>query len=240
MTALVDGQGLLFLHGAGGSRLVWQHQVLAFPRAQAADLPGRAGDPPEGVDGYLEALRASLGVARHGRGGVVAGHSLGGAMALRWALRYPEEVFALILVGTGARLRVTPALLEGIRNGRAEAVEAFGAMWFAPQAPARLEEKALALLRSVPLATLLADLEAADRFDVMEEVGRIRQPTLVLCGSDDRLTPVRYSRYLHEQIPGSELVIVEGAGHIVMLEQPKATNAAIRTFLRRLDREARR
>jgi pimeloyl-ACP methyl ester carboxylesterase len=60
-------------------------------------------------------------------------------------------------------------------------------------------------------------------------------PALVVCGADDRLTPPRYSRYLHEQIRGSRLVMVEGAGHMVMLEQPQATNQALRDFLLRLD-----
>jgi pimeloyl-ACP methyl ester carboxylesterase len=229
---LADGEGLLLLHGAGARGLVWQQQVLAFPRAQAPDLPGRAGRAPAGVDGYLEALRAGLtpGPAR-----VVGGHSLGGAIAMAWAIRYPEEVRALILVGTGARLRVTPAWLEGIRSGNADIVGQFGAAWFGPQADQRLREKSLRLLRATPPDVLLADLAAADGFDVMGELARIAAPALVVCGADDRLTPPKYSRYLHEQIRGSHLVVVEGAGHMVMLEQPQATNQALRDFLVRLD-----
>lgn len=229
---LADGEGLLLLHGAGARSLVWQQQVLAFPRAQAPDLPGRAGRAPAGVDGYLEALRANLapGLAR-----VVCGHSLGGAIALAWALRYPEEVRALILMATGARLRVTPAWLEGIRRGAIDAVEQFGAAWFGPQADPRLREKSLRLLGATPPDVLLADLAAADGFDVMGELARIAAPTLIVCGADDRLTPPKYSQYLHERIRGSALVIVEGAGHMVMLEQPEATNQALRDFLLRLE-----
>lgn len=232
---LADGEGLLLLHGAGARSLVWQHQMLAFPRAEAPDLPGRAGRAPAGVGGYLEALRARLvpGPAR-----VVGGHSLGGAIALAWALRYPEEVSALILVGTGARLRVTPAWLQGIGGGEVDTIEQFGAAWFGPQADQRLREKSLRLLRATPPDVLLADLAAADGFDVMGELASIAAPALVVCGADDRLTPPKYSRYLHEQIRGSALVIAEGAGHMVMLEQPEATNQAFRDFLRRLDTEA--
>ncbi len=227
------GEGLLFLHGAGSRGIVWQLQLLAFPRATAPDLPGRTG----GVDGDLEALRAAMG---HGDPRILAGHSLGGAIALRWALRYPEEVRALILVGTGARLRVAPSFLEGIRAGDAATVEEFGAAWFAPETPARLREKSLALLRATPPSVLLADLSAADGFDVVGEMSRLSLPTLIVCGAEDRLAPVKFSQYLHDQIQGSELVLVPGAGHMVMIEQPQATNSAIRAFLERLDEGAPR
>jgi pimeloyl-ACP methyl ester carboxylesterase len=231
VSALVLGDGLLFLHGAGGRGLVWQHQMLAFPRSRAPDLPGRAGAPPEGVDGYLEAIRGALPPARR----VVAGHSLGAAIALRWALVYPGEVSGLILIGAGARMRVNPAWLDGVARGEASAVEEFGSCWFGPDADARLREKSLALLRATPPAVLLADLRAADGFDAMAAVDRLELPTLILCGAADRLTPVKFSRYLHDHIRGSALEIVDGAGHMVMLEQPQATNTAIRAFLQRLN-----
>lgn len=233
------GDGLLFLHGAGGRPLVWQHQLLAFPRARAVDLPGRGEVPwedgPATVDTYLAALRRHLGPPGPAGPRILAGHSLGGAIALWWALRYPEEVRALVLVGTGARMRVAPAFLGGIAAGDAAALEAFGAMWFGSQAPLRLRDHSLALLRATPAPLLSADLRAADGFDVMAEVDALAQPALVICGADDRLTPVKYSRYLHDRIRGSTLVVVEGAGHMVMLERPEAVNAAIGAFLERLD-----
>jgi pimeloyl-ACP methyl ester carboxylesterase len=227
VNALALGDGLLFLHGAGGRGLVWQHQVLAFPRARAPDLPGRAGAPPEGVDGYLEAIRGALPPARR----VIAGHSLGSAIALRWALAYPDEVRGLILIGAGAKMRVNPAWLDGVARREAAAIEEFGSWWFGPRADVRLREKSLALLRATPPAVLLADLRASDGFDVTAELGRLERPALILCGAEDRLTPVKFSRYLHEHIRGSTLTIVADAGHMVMLEQPRATNAAIRAFL---------
>ncbi len=235
MQQTVDGEGVLFIHGAGSRGLLWYLQLLAFPRAQAPDLPGRTNGTarPLDVDGYLEVLRAGLGP---GRQCIVGGHSLGGAIALRWALNFPDEVRALILIGTGARLRVAPRFLDGVRAGDRETVEEFGAMWFAPQTPARLREKSLLLLRTTPPAVLLGDLSAADGFDVMDDINRLLLPTLIVCGTEDRLTPVKHSQYLHDHIWGSELVLVEGAGHMPMIEQPQATNAAIRVFLERLER----
>lgn len=229
------GDGLLLLHGAGGRALAWQNQLLAFPRARAEDLPGRAGDTPRSVDGFLRALREAPGQdAAHGPL-ILAGHSLGGAIALRWALVYPEEVRALVLMCTGARLRVAPRILEGIRAADPAAIEQFGAMWLGTNPPERLREKSLALLHAAPPAVLAADLEAADGFDVMSELDHLVLPVLVICGAEDRLTPVKYGRYLHERIAGSEMVVIERAGHMVMLEQPRAVNRAMRSFLERLD-----
>lgn len=238
MSALTNGDGLLFLHGAGGRGLVWQHQALAFPRARTPDLPGRAGGAPSGVDGYLDAIRAALETDARASAGprILAGHSLGSAIALRWALRYPGEVRGLLLIGAGARTRVNPAWLAGIERRDTSVIEEFGSWWFGPNAEARLREKSLALLRATPPDVLLADLRAADGFDVMADLSRIAAPTLVICGAEDRLTPVKFSRFLHEQIRNSELVIVADAGHMVMLEQPTVTNAAIARFLARLDR----
>lgn len=237
MSTLTNGDGLLFLHGAGGRGLVWQHQALAFPRARTPDLPGRAGRAPVGVDGYLEAIRAALAADARGTASprVVAGHSLGAAVALRWALRGLDDVRGLILIGAGAKMRVNPAWLAGIEKRDTSAIEEFGSWWFGPNADARLREKSLALLRATPPDVLLADLRAADGFDVMGDLGRLTLPVLILCGAEDRLTPVKFSRFLHEQIRDSELVVVEDAGHMVMLEQPSAINAAIARFLARLD-----
>lgn len=241
------GDSLLMLHGAGGRSLAWQSQLLAFPRARAEDLPGRAGDTPNSVDGFLRALRGTLGCgAVCGAGGtpdsggslILAGHSLGGAIALWWALSYPAEVRALVLLCTGARLRVAPQILEGIRAADPAAIEQFGAMWLGTSTSQRLREKSLALLRSTPPDVLAADLEAADRFDVMAELDRLHLPVLVISATEDHLTPVKYGRYLHERIAGSELVVIEHAGHMVMLERPQAVNRAMRAFLERLDREA--
>lgn len=247
MTGVSRGEGLLFLHGAGGRGLIWQQQLLAFPKASAPDLPWRSATPTAerativggsgaarwGVNRYLAAVRAGAGPAPAPR--IIAGHSLGGAIALLWALTVPEEVGALILIGTGARLRVAPELLATVRGDYVRGLAELIAWWFAPATSPRLKKKSHLLLQSLTPEVLRAELEAAEAFDVTAEVGRIEVPTLVICGAEDRVTPPAVGRDLHARIRASHLAIVEGAGHMVMLEQPRATNAAIRAFLQRLD-----
>jgi pimeloyl-ACP methyl ester carboxylesterase len=66
----------------------------------------------------------------------------------------------------------------------------------------------------------------------MDHVHEIALPTLILCGEEDRMTPLKYSEYLRDRIPGARLVVIPRAGHMVMLEQPRAVNEAIAEFLR--------
>jgi pimeloyl-ACP methyl ester carboxylesterase len=83
-----------------------------------------------------------------------------------------------------------------------------------------------------------ADWIADDMFDVMRRVKDIAVPTLVLCGAEDRLTPLRNHRYLQEHIRGSQLTVIDRAGHWVFHEQPEAFTRAVRGFLDRLSAPA--
>jgi pimeloyl-ACP methyl ester carboxylesterase len=202
------GRPLVLVHGAGGSAELWPRQLdeLAdVAQLLAPDLPGHGplggrGRPSiaayaEWLDGFLDAVA--------GEPAVVVGHSMGGAVAQTLALLRPERLAGLVLIATGARLRVVARLVELLRHAPRE---------------------------GPPLVTL-GDYLACDRFDVRERLAAIRTPTLVVAGAEDRLTPLRYARFLAETIPGARLVEIEAAGHFPQLEQPGPVNAAIRAFL---------
>ena len=67
----------------------------------------------------------------------------------------------------------------------------------------------------------------------MTRLHEIHLPTLIICGADDRYTPVKYSQYMHDRIQGSTLCILPNAGHEVMMEQPEQVNRAIDAWLAR-------
>ena len=90
-------------------------------------------------------------------------------------------------------------------------------------------------LREVNPQVIHDDFVACDAFDRRADVCRIAIPTLILCGDADRMTPVKYSQFLHEQIAGSQLVVMPAAGHMVMLEQPAAAARSVAAFLSNLD-----
>ena len=79
--------------------------------------------------------------------------------------------------------------------------------------------------------TVFNDFTACDGFNVMGRIGSLSIPALVICGAEDRFTPVKYSQYLAGSIPGAGLVLIEGAGHMVMIERPDEVNKAIDTFV---------
>lgn len=226
---------LVLVHGGGGIGQLWQHQLLAFPRAVAPDLPGHPEGPglstvPD-MAGWIVRLIEARGLAPV----VLGGHSLGGAVALQAALLAPQRLRGLILIGAGARLRVRPEVFELLRTDYDRAADELLRWWFSPQAAPRVVDRARTALRALPPMVVHDDFWATDRFDCMDRVHEIALPTLILCGEEDRMTPVKYSEYLHQRIPGAHLVVIPGAGHMVMLEQPHAVNEAIADFLRQFD-----
>jgi pimeloyl-ACP methyl ester carboxylesterase len=235
-----DSPALVLVHGAGGNHLHWPAELRRLGQARlpgatvyTLDLPGHGRSGEQGRDtirSYAEAVVAFLDAVGIEQA-VVAGHSMGGATAMTMALDFQDHVAGLVLVATGARLRVAPAILEGIRSDFEGAVEVITRFAWSPQAkPALTELGRRALLETGP-DVLFGDFVACDRFDVMERLGEIETPTLVIAGTADQLTPPKYAHFLAEHIAGAHLTIIEGAGHMVMLEQPVEVAKAAGEFL---------
>jgi pimeloyl-ACP methyl ester carboxylesterase len=231
---------IVFIHGSGDSARIWRLQTdyLGPERAVALDLPGhgrRADTQPSEVtvQDYTHAVYEIITQELQLDHPIIAGHSLGGAIALMMALEYGTELSGLILVGTGARLRVHPTLLEGARQTlqqtRLHLLELAVAPIHANSLPQTLVQEQVASAPTI----LYRDLAACNVFDIMARLQEITLPALILCGADDRLTPVKYSHYLHQHLVGSTLHIVPEAGHYVMREQPQAVNKAIEDWLQR-------
>jgi pimeloyl-ACP methyl ester carboxylesterase len=228
---------LLFCHGAGGSHRHWLYQLEGLKETAAplaVDLPGHGasgGEPASEIATYREFLRqfsAALDLKKF----VLAGHSMGGAVALDYALHYGDSLSGLILAGCGARLRVAPPFLEACRIGNLPTAMIDYA--YGPAAPAELLESARQEMATVPPQTFFADFTACNSFDCMERLAEIKPPVLLICGREDQMTPPKYSRYLLERLPRAELVELEGAGHMVMLEAPQEVNGAIASFLEKI------
>nr|HID13177.1 alpha/beta hydrolase [Anaerolineae bacterium] len=228
---------LVLVHGAGGNRLQWPGGLrrLSGVTVYTLDLPGHGRSGGQGCDtteGYVEAVAAffhAVGIKR----AVLAGHSMGGAIAMTLALDFADCVTGLVLIATGARLRVAPAILEGIRTDFEGSVELITRFAWSPEASPELTELGRRALLETGPDVLFGDLTACDRFDVMGRLGEIETPTLVIGGTADQLTPLKYIRFLSEHIPNAQLVLVEGAGHMVMLERPVETAKAVREFLKK-------
>ena len=227
---------MVFIHGAGGTHRHWGYQLQALTGVNlyAPDLPGHGrsgGESRTSIAGYAEFLSSfleALGLTRT----TLVGHSMGGAIGQHFALNHASKVGKLILVGTGARLRVLPSFLEGLLNDFESAVEMILGYAYSHNAPQELVDLGRREWLANPPETLHGDFLACDKFDMMDSMGEIRCPTLLICGEEDRLTPPKYSQFLQEHIADAVLTIIPGAGHLVMLEQPEQVSVAIEEFLK--------
>ena len=227
---------VIFIHGSGASLHVWTNQLqLGIPGfcQLALDLPGHARSEGKGeehiqdyVDWIVDFIQC-LGFKQC----ILAGHSMGGAIAQLAALNKPELFRGVILVGTGARLRVAKDVLARARQG-----DSFAEYAYAPSTAPKLQQEAEKEFSLTSPGVRYHDFLACDRFDIMDRVQEIKPTALIICGKDDALTPVKYSQFLHEHLSDSRLEIIPEAGHMVMWEQAEAFNNILKDFLLSLDR----
>ncbi|WP_326670517.1 alpha/beta fold hydrolase [Streptomyces sp. NBC_01257] len=242
---------VVLVHGHPFNRTMWQRQaavlVAAGRRVIVPDLrgygesgvvPGRTLLADFACD--IAALLDHLGVAR----AVVGGVSMGGQIAMEFHRSYPGRVAALVLSDTSPaaetedgkafRNRLADRLLAEGMDGYAD--EVIGKM-LAPYNVTALPDVAaqvLGMMRGTDPEGAAAALRGrAERPDYRGSLAGARVPVLVVVGADDFYTPVADARGLHELIPGAELVVIEGAGHLPGLERPEAFDEALVRFLAR-------
>jgi pimeloyl-ACP methyl ester carboxylesterase len=231
-----EREAVLFIHGAGGGQLSWTFQKGFFEKEFnpiILELPGHGesgGEGEETIERYAEHVHGFLNALNLQKVFLV-GHSMGGAIVQSLALTHPEIIRGIVLVGTGARLKVLPAVLDGIKTNFEETVGQIVRFAFSRKAPPELIEGGMEYLMKCRARVLYGDFLACDRFDLMKEVEKIDLPALIVCGEEDQLTPVMFSEFLHHRIRSSRLEILPDAGHMVMMESPDAFNEKVRSFI---------
>ena len=230
---------VVVLHGAGGSHRSHDELVAALGGFDvvAPALPGRSGSegaaPESAADAaaIVIALLASIGAERV----IVVGHSYGGAIAIEIALVAAREnapaIAGVVLVATGARLRVHPSILERASAAARGEAPPFDLAPLFRSGNEALAARVAARLATVPPAAALADWTAANRFDRLKDLGAVRAPLVAMAGEDDALTPPRYAHYLAAHVPGARAAIVPGAGHMLPMEMPEHVAAIVRDLV---------
>lgn len=231
---------LLLVHGAGMDHSAWAQQSRALAHSGfavlAPDLPGhgRSGGEPLTtvplIAQWLAALLDGLGVGR----AIVAGHSLGGLVALHLAAHYPERVNRLFLLAAAAALPVHPDLLAAARDDLPKAAAMIVGWGFAHTlAPSPVpgvspsESGRALLLRSRP-GSLHAGLAACAGYeDGVQAEALVRAPVTLIHGTLDRMAPLKAGRVLAQSLPQGKLVEIPGAGHMVQMESPGAVLAVL-------------
>ena len=235
---------IVFLHGVGSDKSVWHPQLAHFAserRAIAFDYPGYgdSDSAPSGTtrDDYAGAILSALtalGVER----AHVCGLSLGGVVAIALHHATPERCASLVLADTFARHPDGRGIYErsvaASENMRALAEGRADVLLAQPADPAVREEVIETMARIDPAAFRIG-AEAVWLADQAERAAAIHAPTLILCGTKDKVTPPELSRELGQIVPGSRYEAIEHAGHLTNLEQPDAFNRIVEQFIRPFD-----
>lgn len=216
--------------------LVWKHQLAALADTHELLVPELSDHTS------LEAM-ASAVLAAAPAHFALAGHSLGGRIALEVVRQAAARVSHLALMDTGVgppAPQERDSRLALVVLGEASGLAAVAERWLPPMLhPARRQEPTF----MAPLKAMVAGRSAASfrrqqeallaRPDARPVLGMVRCPTLVLTGAEDEWSPPAQHAAIAAAIPGAELVIVPDAGHFAPLEQPAAVTQALQALLAR-------
>ena len=239
------GPPLVLAHGAAEDHRVWRPQLDALAdelTVIAWDEPGTgaSSDLPEGfgLDDYADSLAAVIEAATP-QPAHVAGLSWGGTVVQQLYHRHPHLVAGLILVDTyaGWKGSLPPeevrARVEGARRMLAAGPEDFDPALpglFANGPPAAYAALLEEVADSVRPGTLATQLGVMAETDLSGRLGSIAVPTLLLWGELDARSPLTVAHAFARSIPGSELVVIPGCGHVSQLEAPERVTAELRRF----------
>jgi 3-oxoadipate enol-lactonase len=235
---------IVFLHGVGSDRTVWRLQLEQFAaerRAIAFDYPGYGDSDPAPEDNSRDDYAAAILLAMKALGverAHVCGLSLGGVVAIAMAHADPNACGSLILADTFAAHPDGQAIYERSLAASDELrvlAEARVDVLIAQPADLEVRREVVETMARIDPAAYRTGAAAVWLADQRERAEAIRAPVLVLCGSEDKVTPPALSRELARLIPGARVELVEGAGHLGNLERPAEFNTLVGAFIRGVD-----
>lgn len=244
----VEGEGppLFMIHGIGASRQSWDGLVRLLRdrfRCISYDLRGHGRSPmvpvPFGLDDLvddLEALRAELGIER----AHFIGHSLGGMIGPAYARRYPQHVISLGLLSTAAgRTPEDSTKVKGVvaameEKGIPPVLETLKDRWFTPEFGQKRPEVISNRLKQVietDAGVFLNVFHIYAETEMAPWLHEVKSPSLVLTGEFDGGCPPRLNEFIAGELDNSELVILDGLRHAILLEAPERVAAPVGAFL---------
>lgn len=235
---------IVFLHGVGSDKSVWRSQLEHFAdkrHAVAFDYPGYGeSDPaPEGTtrDDFATAILAAMRALNITRAHV-CGLSLGGVVAIAMHALEPEACASLILADSFAShpdgQGIYDRAIAGSSDLRALAEGRVDVLLAQPADPA-VRSEVIETMAAIDPATYRIGADAVWLARQEERAAAIRCPTLILCGTEDRITPPALSTALAKLVPGAVYEPMERVGHLSNLERPGDFNTRVAAFVRGVD-----
>lgn len=228
---------LILIHGAGGSHLGWHTQLRRMPdrTVYALDLPGHGKSMGEGRHSVAEyasdilSFMESVGIYR----AVLAGHSLGGMIALQAGMVNPERIGGLVLVSTSASCPVPADIVQGLLHPVTykQSLDWLVDRLSGSSGDRKWVEATRQAVAQTRRGVLYGDLLACRSFDIGDRLAGLSMPTCVISGGQDKFFPTPMSRRLARSIPGALWECIPGAGHLLSLEKPDELDQIVRPFL---------
>lgn len=250
-----EGELVLFLHGIGGNKRNWHDNLPAFgEHFHAVAWDARGYGESEDYDGPLDFLDYARDVARvldhfGADKAHIVGLSMGGRIAAAFTSLHPSRAKSLVLCDTHlgfkhftdeqkaefVRLRKEPLV-----NGKEpkDIAEPVARTLISPDGTEESFAKLVDSMSRLHKESYIKSIEASVNGDHEVFFETIAHPTLVVVGSDDRLTPVAMAEKIHALVKGSELHVIEGAGHLSNIEKPEEFDRVVIDFLKRVGAEA--
>ncbi|PKN83682.1 MAG: hypothetical protein CVU46_16335 [Chloroflexi bacterium HGW-Chloroflexi-8] len=231
---------VILLHGAGSNHLCWPAEIRRLPdfHTIAIDLPGHGKSSGTGfhdLHSYSQALLDFLAAAGWYRVFLI-GHSMGGSIALQFALNHPEHVIGLSLVSSSASFSIKKEIVESFRSPKTSTI---GRQFLLDSiAPRKGQDGWFTAVKKSIMDTrdslFYADYRACVNFDVRDRLKDIQTPAQIFACTNDSLVPLASSTFLSSALPNSELIICYQNGHMVMLEEPALISKHMVAFLTRI------
>jgi len=226
---------MLFIHGSGGEHSLWSFQYARLNKnfnIIAVDLPGHGSSEGRGendINVYSAWVKKLLDVLQL-KNVIIAGHSLGAAIALTFAADFGSMINGVVSVGGGLKMPVNPAIFELLKKDPETAFELMCKFSLAKENRIKLAEPLKKSMAAANIEALYNDLVACDKMDLTDKVKKVNLPSLIMCGEEDKMTPPQLSQDIAANIKGSKTCFIKGAGHMVMMERPEEFNNALITF----------
>ncbi|WP_338875507.1 alpha/beta hydrolase [Spirosoma sp. SC4-14] len=235
---------LVLIHGHGVDASIWdniQPELSADIRVIKPNFAHSTSHTT--IEAYAEELNAQLQSAGIDKV-VLAGHSMGGYIALAYAERYPEQVHGLVLYHSTAyaddadRKIQRQQLIDTMKaQGGAQFIEKQLPKMVAPHYPAEKTQELVARFRGLPTEALIAGMKAiAGRPDRTHVLRDAQYPVLLVLGREDQLISVEKTKALADLSDRIGVSIIDNAGHLSMIEQPETSVLVLRNFLQQADK----
>jgi 3-oxoadipate enol-lactonase len=239
-----DRTPLVFLHGVGSDKSVWEPQLEHFGRTRrtlAFDYPGYGDSEFRDKatrDDYAAAVLAAMTALGIGEAHI-CGLSLGGVVAIAMHAAAPDRCASLTLADTFAAHPQGQAIYDrsiaASHDMRGLAEARVGALLVSEDAALRSD--VIETMSAIDSEAYRLGARAVWLADQTERAAAIRTPTLILVGDQDSITPPALSEELAALIPNAQLCVIEGASHLANLDKPEEFNRAIEDFLSAVDQE---